>query len=153
MIKLEPQVETYLEQTRIPLRLACTEPSGWPVVLSLWFLYENGRIYCATRHDARVATYLTQNPRCGFEVAGDEPPYCGVRGQGDAEIDSAIGGEVLERLLVRYLGSTSNALSQKLLAHRDTELAIVITPRSITKWNFTKRMKNSVQPASDKICP
>lgn len=74
------QHQSYLEETFIPLRLACIDGGGWPLVVSLWYLYQDGALYCATQADARVVTYLRQNPRCGYEVAADVPPYCGVRG-------------------------------------------------------------------------
>ena len=63
---------------------------------------------------------------------------------------------VLEKLLYRYLGNLENDLSKKLLAKSDKEVAIVLEPRSLYSWDFSKRMKNVV-PTPDlsleKICP
>jgi hypothetical protein len=41
---------------------------------------------------ARILEYLRVEPRCGFEVASDRPPYRGVRGQGVASLHPAEGG-------------------------------------------------------------
>ncbi len=71
----------FFDKIRIPIRLACKSKSGWPVLLSLWFIYFDGFLYCATRGGARVVGYLRENEECAFEVAADQPPYCGVRGQ------------------------------------------------------------------------
>ena len=100
---ITPDVEQYLKASRIPLRLACITPGNWPVVLSLWFEYRQGNLYCASREQAKVISYLKQNDRCAFEIAGDQPPYCGVRGQGIATLDHSRGAEILERLLTKTL--------------------------------------------------
>jgi len=149
---ITPDVEQYLKAVHIPLRLACTTPDGWPVVLSLWFEYDQGRLYCASHAQAKVIAYLQENPRCAFEVAGDQPPYCGVRGQGHVTLDKSRGAEVLERLLKRYLGDLDNPLAQMLLSRRQQEIAIVIEPRNLFSWNFTRRMKETVGDVK-KPCP
>jgi nitroimidazol reductase NimA-like FMN-containing flavoprotein (pyridoxamine 5'-phosphate oxidase superfamily) len=147
------QVQSYLQEIVIPLRLSCTTPSGWPMVLSLWYLYQDGHLYCATQETARVVAYIRHDPRCAFEVAADQPPYCGVRGQAKARLDDALGAVVLEQLLTRYLGGTSNPLAQRLLARSETEVAILIEPVNLFTWNFSERMKESVKVLVEKPCP
>jgi nitroimidazol reductase NimA-like FMN-containing flavoprotein (pyridoxamine 5'-phosphate oxidase superfamily) len=151
-----PDFESYLVAARIPLRLACTTESGWPVAVSLWFQYQSGRLFCATQKSARVVSYLQNEPRCAFEIAADMPPYCGVRGQAIATIDDETGGVVLEQLLERYLGGTKNALARNLLSKRETEVAIVLKPVKTFTWDFSSRMANVVPPMLDlvaKVCP
>lgn len=146
-------VEQYLAESRIPVRLACVNEDGWPVVLSLWYLYEDGALYCATQEAAKVVGYLRAEPRCGFEVAADEPPYCGVRGRALATVEPARGPEILERLLRRYLGGIDNALAEKLLSKSETEVAIRLEPQSRYVWNFGERMVRSLEEVEPKICP
>jgi nitroimidazol reductase NimA-like FMN-containing flavoprotein (pyridoxamine 5'-phosphate oxidase superfamily) len=143
----------YLRDVVIPLRLSCIAASGWPVVLSLWYLYHDERLYCATQETARVVGYLRHEPRCAFEIAADHPPYCGVRGQGMATIDTTAGVEILEQLLVRYLGSAETRLGKRLLAQSHNEVAIVIEPVKVFTWNYTSRMRDSASEPSDKLCP
>jgi nitroimidazol reductase NimA-like FMN-containing flavoprotein (pyridoxamine 5'-phosphate oxidase superfamily) len=78
----------FLRQSIIPLRLSAISAAGWPVIVSLWYLYEDGVIRCASRRHARIISLLEENPRCAFEIAGEAPPYFGIRGQGMASIDS-----------------------------------------------------------------
>lgn len=153
MTLITSQTERYLREIEIPLRLSCVSTSGWPVVLSLWYLYGERRLYCATQETARVVDYLRHEPRCGFEVASDLPPYCGVRGQGIATVDTTSGVEILKQLLVRYLGSTETQLGKRLLAQSHNEVAIVIEPVKVFTWNFTSRMGDSVSAPPAKLCP
>jgi nitroimidazol reductase NimA-like FMN-containing flavoprotein (pyridoxamine 5'-phosphate oxidase superfamily) len=143
----------YLQEIKIPLRLSCVDEAGWPVVLSLWFLYEGGSFYCATPERARVVSYLRREPRCAFEVAADQPPYCGVRGRAVATIDRETGIQTLERLLIRYVGSTDNPLAEKLLNRDEAEVTIRLEPQSFHSWNFSERMKESTPVAGSKPCP
>lgn len=155
MSKITPYAE-YLSKTRIPLRLSCRTISGWPFVLSLWYLYQDGLLYCATQADARVVSYLENEPRCGYEIAADLPPYCGIRGQAKARIDQKIGGEILEGLLLRYLGGTESRLARELLKNADNEVALVLDPVNCFSWDFSQRMEN-VAPTMlklvEKHCP
>lgn len=142
----------YLNSLKIPLRLSCTTQSGWPVVVSLWYLFQDDVLLCATQQSARVVAYLEENPRCGFEIAEDRMPYCGIRGQALASFDARAGGEVLELLLHRYLGSLENPLARELLSRKGTETAIILKPVQVFSWDFSKRMK-AVGSVTKKICP
>lgn len=148
------EFEEYLDAVRIPVRLACNTTTDWPTVISLWFLHKDGLLYCATQKTAKIVNYLQNDPRCAFEIAEDQPPYCGIRGQARARIDETRGAEILEKLLVRYLGNTESNLASSLLANSDTEIAIMLEPIRIFTWDFTDRMAE-VQPHrySEKVCP
>ncbi|MGE0827344.1 MAG: pyridoxamine 5'-phosphate oxidase family protein [Candidatus Binatia bacterium] len=137
-------IAAFLQQLCIPIRLASVTATGWPVVLSLWYLYENGRFYCATQKTAKIVAHLKREPRCAFEVAGDQPPYRGVRGQGKARVTSNGGAELLERLLKRYLNSTDSPLATSLLARSADEVIIEIEPVAVSTWDFTDRMRDSL---------
>ena len=134
-------LQDYLEKSVIPVRIACKTPSGWPVVVSLWFLYQDGFIYCATQMEAKIVKYLLKNPNCGFEIASDLPPYCGVRGQAIAEIVPEMGDPILRKLLLRYLGSLDSTLAKFLLSPKRIETAIRLKPVNISTWDFSERMR------------
>ena len=70
-----------------------------------------------------------------------------------ATIDTTSGVEILEELLVRYLGSAETRLGKRLLAQNYNEVAIVIEPVKVFTWNYTSRMRNSVPDPSEKLCP
>jgi hypothetical protein len=137
------KITAYLDETVIPLRLACHTKTGWPLVLSLWFTHEDGVLWCATRSNARVLRHLRHDPRCAFEVARDAPPYRGVRGQARCSFHPERGGEILRVLLQRYLGNLETRLARWLLSREADEVAIRIAPVRLSSWDFTERMVES----------
>lgn len=130
-----------LAALRVPLRLACSNGEGWPVLASLWFLPEGDRLWCATPASAQVVRWLAAEPRCGFEVSTNEVPYRGVRGRAVAHLDPSRGDEILRRLVARYLGSDSTPFARWLLSRGLPEMAISLAPESLTRWDFSRRMQ------------
>lgn len=141
---LSPDAAQFVNNAVIPLRLAGVTPSGYPIVVSLWFVHENGRFYCATHQNAKLVHYLRHNPQCAFEIAGDQPPYKGLRGQAKATLIPQRGPEILRKLLHRYLGGTHSPLAQQLLARQDKEVAICLEPLNLFSWDYTGRMRDSL---------
>jgi hypothetical protein len=134
-------IDQYLRTAVLPVRLASIAADGSPVVLSLWYLYEDGAIWCATQRTARIIARLEREPRCGFEIAADSIPYRGVRGRARATIDVHRGATLLPRLLNRYLGGTDSPLAARLLARAEHEVAICLDHMRVSTWDFTERMK------------
>lgn len=132
------RVREHLQGIRIPIRLASS--GSFPLVQSLWFLFEDDVVWCATQADSVVARRLARDPRCGFEVSADQPPYRGVRGTGRAALDASAAADVLPRLIERYLGSEPNDLARWLLSRLDSEVAIRIDDLAVTSWDYSGRM-------------
>lgn len=134
------EIVAFLEQERMPLRLALNGQDGFPFLASLWFRYAGGALWCATHEDSLVARRLAQDPRAAFEVSVSEPPYYGVRGQAAVERLPQRGREELEALLERYLGGHDSKLARWLLSRADEEVALRIQPKWLTSWDFRERM-------------
>lgn len=138
------QIERFLEEIRVPVRIACNGASGHPLLASLWFVPIDGKLWCATQRTARVAALLTRDPRCAFEVSVETPPYRGVRGPGLATLHDDRGGEILRTLIDRYLGSSTSKLANFLLARIEHETAIAIEPEALVSWDYQERMREAV---------
>jgi nitroimidazol reductase NimA-like FMN-containing flavoprotein (pyridoxamine 5'-phosphate oxidase superfamily) len=134
------RIESYLRDTVVPVRVACLSHTGWPIVLSLWYLYRDGVLWCASQSHAWVIRRLREDPRCAFEVAPNEPPYRGVRGQGRATLEATQGADILRGLVARYLGSEDSELAGWLFSRSEQEVAIRIEPMRISSWDYSKRM-------------
>ena len=134
------EISEFLRGTTIPVRLACQGTSGFPVMVSLWFTEKNGRLWCATKRDAKIAALLDRNPHCAFEVSVEQAPYYGVRGQAVATVHEEGGEALLRELLERYLDDPDSQFARGLLARAENEVAIEIDPRMFVSWDFRARM-------------
>jgi hypothetical protein len=134
------QIERFLGEIRVPIRVACNGASGHPVIASLWFLPLGGKLWCATQRTARVASLLGRDPRCALEVSVETPPYRGVRGPALATLHDDRGEEILRLLIDRYLGDSTPRLASFLLSRVAQETAIAIEPEMLVSWDYGERM-------------
>ncbi len=133
-------VYEFLTNSLIPIRLSCINALNWPITISLWFLYKDNKIFCATQKSAKIVEYLSKNERCGFEVASDNPPYKGVRGYGNATLDEENGKEVLDLIIKKYLKDTNSSLAKFLKSRNENEIAIEIEPQNMFSYDYSNRM-------------
>ena len=136
------EIDSYLSQSRLPVRLACLGEDGFPRVISVWFRYDNGRLSCATHRDSQLAHMIRRNPRVGFEIATNDPPYYGVRGQGVAELSDEGGADRLKDLIDRYLGLSKVSMGQWLLSRGEEELQLNVEIQRFYSWDYRKRMES-----------
>ncbi len=136
------EVAEFLDGAVIPVRLACVAPSGWPIVVSLWFARRGEELVCATQRSSSLVRALEHEPRCAFEVAGEDPPYRGVRGRALVTIEPDEGLATLSELLTRYLGGTDGAFAQRLLARTAPEVVLRLDPAEVSSWDYARRMRS-----------
>lgn len=137
------EITDYLQASRIPLRLACVGNDGYPRVVSLWHRYEAGRFFCVTHRDSRITQLLERNDKVGFEVAPNEPPYHGIRGQGRVTLMQEGAESTLRSHLHRYLGGTDSSLARWLLARSQDELLLEIEAERLFSWDYRARMADA----------
>ena len=99
------------------------------------------KFFCATQKNAAILKYLSNNSKCGFEVAGDLPPYRGARGWGHAKLNETRGSEILHILIKKYLKDEKSQLADLLLRKAENEVAIEIKPLSVFHYDYSNRMK------------
>lgn len=138
----QPTIDAFLRATVIPVRLACSDADNVPLICSLWYLYDNEAIWCATQKSAAVVRLLEGQQQCGFEIAPEAMPYRGVRGQGKVTLLPDQGEAVLRRLIDRYLDKPDSDFANWLIKRADTEVAIKIQPDWLTSWDFGDRMSS-----------
>lgn len=133
------QIAAFLQEATIPIRVSSMGSNG-PIVQSLWFVYDDEALWCATQATSILAKRLAADDRIGFEVAADAPPYRGVRGTGHASIHPDLAEKVLRKLIARYQGDDESELSRWLLSRLDREVAIRIDALNLATWDFSGRM-------------
>ena len=134
------QIDSFLTSTTFPLRLACVAEDGFPRVVSVRFGYDGPSLRCVSHRSSQLVGLWQRCNRVGFELAPNEPPYHGVRGQGIATLDSDADGVVLGEMLQRYLGGTESKLGNWLLSRAEDEVLITITPLRLFSWDYRERM-------------
>ena len=137
------QIAEHLDRAAIPVRVGVLPPSGWPIVVSLWFVRDGEDILCTTQKDSAVARALAGDPRCAFEIASDQPPYHGVRGRAHGTLEAG-SGRLLLAALERYLGSTESDLARSLRARKQSEVTLRLRPTRLVSWDYRERMAGSV---------
>ena len=135
-------IEAFLKQTVIPIRISAISSKGWPTIVSLWFIFEDGCLKCASKETSRIIQLFENNPRCGFEVSGEEPPYFGVRGQGTVTLDRNLGPKLLPSLIDRYVDQEKTSFRRWLLLGKTEEVGIIINPKRFMSWDYRARMQS-----------
>ncbi|RLM56524.1 pyridoxamine 5'-phosphate oxidase family protein [Halobellus sp. Atlit-31R] len=159
----------FLRTAQVPVRLACHTPKGHLWMLSLWYLWTGSgtpdtadadatppgcrsdppELCCATSASAAVVDYLRNDDAVAFEVSTNDPPYCGVRGRGTAQIEPDDDMTLLRALFDRYLGGTDNELADHLLGPERKEVRIRIAPDRLHSWDFSNRMQDVSTPTRE----
>lgn len=140
----ESEVGGFLGEVTLPIRLSCVAADGFPRVVSLWYQYRQGTLYCITHESAKLVSLLKHNNRVGFDISADAPPYHGIRGQGTAALQPLGDDPAMEELLERYVGDLDSKFSRWLLSRKQEELLIVIRPHRIFSWDYRQRMAEVV---------
>ncbi len=137
------EITDYLLCQEYPIRLSCVGSDGFPRVVSLWYQFTEPCIYCVTHRNSKLAKLLEDNPKVGFEISPNAPPYFGLRGQGSADMQPLGDSPLLENLLQNYVGNTDSDFSRWLLARSSEELMIRIEPHRLYSWDYRKRMETT----------
>ena len=125
----EHDVAMLLSDLASPMRLASQSPNGFPLISTLWSIYEDGIFWCITQHSTLLRRNLAVNPRCAFEIALSGKRFKLLRGQGLASLDLADGGRMTECIINRYLADPSGPIATGMRKQVVTEYAIAIRPR------------------------
>ena len=136
----QQEIFKYLDNASTPIRIACTDSDGYPVICSLWFVHKDGVLWSASHKNSHLIKTLSQNPKIGFEVATNHYPYYGIRGKANISLFKDSSELVLDKVIDKYLQGSNAKLSQWLKSRQDDEYAIKIEPTTLNSWDFADRM-------------
>ena len=140
------EVKDFLKN-KLNLQLATIDEAGYPLIQPLWFLYdkEAEKIYVATQKATRKARNLYKNPdKVYFSIDDESFPYKGVKGRADIRISEDVDWNIpiVEKLNLKYLGTTKHPLAQMIMENtrKGIQIVIEITPKFFSAWDFGKAM-------------
>jgi hypothetical protein len=134
------EIELFLASQNTPMRIAVEDTELFPMICSVWHLYHDKVIYAVAHKNSKLIKKITAKPHCAFEIAPNEPPYKGVRGQANCIISEHDCSTKLHQLLDRFLGDGYEELRGFLSSRSDDERVIELHIHKITAWDFSKRM-------------
>ena len=137
----QAQITAFLEKTTVPMRPACHGNAGFPLACSLWFCFQENSLWCASHENSHIVKLIQQNNKVGFEIGVNQPPYQGVRGQGEVTLVRERAADILAAMLQRYEIEQDSTLAKWLLSRVKDEYALRIDIKRITAWDYTQRMQ------------
>lgn len=141
----QSEMDTFLTDTKGPLRLGTVDAKGDPMIHPLWFYYVNGRFYILSLKDNLKVRNIIGEKVVYFSIDTDAEPHKGVKGKGTAIILADIGKSVpiSEKIATKYLGDLANPMAKRIIAgiRKGTEVLVEITPLYFSTWDYSK-MKN-----------
>ena len=136
------EIEEFLSETRVPLRLSFVSKAGL-LIVPVWFEYRASCFWSCSPNDSLLVKTLREKPEVAFDVSTNDIPYQGVCGRGLARCSVAPDKTALEELMNRYTAGTDNDLAQWLLNRAVSEAVIQIEVALLTSWDFSDRMKST----------
>jgi nitroimidazol reductase NimA-like FMN-containing flavoprotein (pyridoxamine 5'-phosphate oxidase superfamily) len=85
------EVDTFLGEPGHLLRLATTDDAGAPLVVPIWFIYEDGRVYFTPRERSAWREYLDRDSRVCLLIDESDAPMRKVVVTARAELVHALG--------------------------------------------------------------
>lgn len=143
------EIEEFLAETRVPLRMSFVTKAGL-LIVPIWFKYQANCFWFCSPNDSLLVKAIREKPEVAFDVSTNDIPYQGVRGRGVAHCSVAPDKSALEELLNRYVAGTDSDLAQWLLSRSGSEAVIQIEVTWLTSWDFSGRMK-SIEKISTRL--
>ena len=143
----EDEVKEFLS-TDVLCRLGVLDDEGWPYVVPVWFLYQDGGFYIIPRERSDWARYMENDKRVYLDI--DEPGTLRkVLVKGEAELIERpnVGGkwvEIANEMSYRYLGPHGPDYLVPTLT--EPRWLFFIRPSKITTWqgvDWAKRYKTT----------
>ncbi len=140
---MEPtEIDIFLTNTRIPLRLGTVDSKGDPMIHPVWFHYSNGKLYLMSDKDNRKVRNIRGKKTVYFSVDTDAEPHKGVKGKGNAvlltDVEKSV--PISEKIVAKYLGDLSTPMAKRIMdqVRRGSEALVEITPLYFSTWDYTK---------------
>jgi general stress protein 26 len=148
----ENEVKDFLVNSHKNVHISSLDEKGEPNIHPTWYYFDNNndKLYIESGRESKKTRNLRRNNIIYYCVDDDNIPYKGVRGKGIVRIseDVEYNLQIVERIVVKYLGNIQHPTSQTLKTSiRNNEAIIIeITPKFYATWDYAKaKVKNSMQ--------
>ena len=134
--------DTFLANSKTPLRLGTTNTKGEPNIHPVWYHYATNKLYFMSYKDAVKVRNLKHNKTVYFSIDTDAMPNTGVKGKGTAIIvkDAGKALSLSEKIVAKYLGNVDSSMAKNMVdeVRKGSEVLVEITPHYFSTWDYTK---------------
>ncbi len=137
----ESQVTEFLSNSKLNLQLGTIDKNGEPNIHTVWYFYENDRLYIETSKTSKKVQNIKSNNTVYFCIDDEKIPYKGVRGKATVKILEEI-DQILpfaEKICLKYTGSLDNEIAAFLLTGVKNGLSVVleVSPKFYSTWDHS----------------
>lgn len=141
----QPEIDQFLADSKIILRLGTTDDKGDPIIHPLWYHYMNNKLYIMTYRNTLKVRNTNRKKTVYFSVdteATPTKPNKGVKGKGTATIvtDPEKSVSVSEKIVTKYLGDSNSGLGKGIMdaVRKGSEVLVEIMPSYFSPWDYGK---------------
>ena len=140
--RLSPQEIADVLKLAIPAHLATLDPAGFPRIIPLWFLWEDGSFYLSSGPQSRHVQDLTRDPRVGLCITVEEGqteagyrPFRQIMVRGYAHMQPDTDEMWARKLIGKYITGQAGVRRAKLEAG-EPHVVIVLCPERFLTTGF-----------------
>ena len=140
---LTPQEIADLLNLAIPAHLATLDPAGFPRIIPIWFLWEDGIFYLSSGPQSRHVSDLARDPRAGLCITVEEGqteagyrPFRQIMVRGYAHVQPDIDELWARKLIGKYITGEAGVRRAKLIAGEPLVVIVLRPERFLTTGFF-----------------
>jgi general stress protein 26 len=140
----EDEVRDFLVNSKKNVHISTLDEKEEPNIHPTWYYFNNnnGKIYIESGKASRKTQSLRRNNIIYYCIDDGRIPYKGFRGKGTVRISEDIeyNMSIIEKIVVKYLGSIEHPMSQTIIGSIRNEDAIIleVTPKFYATWDHSK---------------
>jgi general stress protein 26 len=144
---IEDEARDFLVYSKKNVHISTLDEKGEPNIHPTWYYFDNNKdkIYIESAKVSRKTQNLRRNNIIYYCIDDDNIPYKGVRGKGTVRISEDVNYNlpIIEKIVVKYLGSIGHPMSQTIISSIKKGDAVIleITPKFYATWDHGKVKK------------
>ena len=143
----EDEARNFLANSKKLVHISTLDEKQEPNIHPTWYYFDNNndKIYIESGKESRKTQNLRRNNIIYYCIDDDNIPYKGVRGKGIVRISEDVNRNlsIIEKIVVKYLGSIEHHMSQAIInsIRKGDAIILEITPKFYATWDHGKSKK------------
>jgi nitroimidazol reductase NimA-like FMN-containing flavoprotein (pyridoxamine 5'-phosphate oxidase superfamily) len=140
---LTPQERADLLNLAIPAHLATLDPAGFPRIIPIWFLWEDGIFYLSSGPQSRHVQDLARDPRAGLCITVEEGqteagyrPFRQIMVRGYAHVQPDTDAIWARKLILKYITGQAGMVRAQRIAGEPLVVIVLRPERFLTTGFF-----------------